>query len=120
MLAQRIEARIAEFQAQLIFVLGAETPVAFVASGKSRGFAQFANMNFGMDFQLDHDQSPSTVSRATNAAIQFSLRLNLEDLKQGFMSAVGKIVQSCPRTSRNDPWLIERTFIDNGLTCEAV
>jgi hypothetical protein len=53
-----VKAGIAELQAQLVLALRSETPVTFIAGGKSRAFAQFANVNFGMNFQRDHDNSP--------------------------------------------------------------
>jgi len=52
-----------------------------------------------------------------NATIQHSLSLNL---KEKFLSALRAFAQNAPRISRNDPWLIERTFRENGLTCKAV
>jgi hypothetical protein len=57
-LAHGVKAGIAEFQAQLVFALRVETPVAFMARGKSRALAQLANVNFGMNFQRDHQNFP--------------------------------------------------------------
>jgi hypothetical protein len=57
-LARGVKAGIAELQAQLVFALRVATPVAFMARGKSRARAQLANVNFGMNFQRDHQNSP--------------------------------------------------------------
>jgi len=54
MLAHGIKAGIAKFQAQLVFALRSETPVALVAGGKSRTLVEFASVNFWMNFQRDH------------------------------------------------------------------
>ena len=56
-LTHDVKAGIAELHAQLILALRSETPVTFIAGGKSRAFAEFANVNFGMNFQRDHDNS---------------------------------------------------------------
>jgi len=56
-LAHGVKAGIAELHAQLILALRSETPVTFITGGKSWAFAQFANVNFGMNFQRDHENS---------------------------------------------------------------
>jgi hypothetical protein len=56
-LAHGVKAGIAEFQAQLVFALRSKTAVAFIAVGKSWTLAQLANVNFGMNFQRDHENS---------------------------------------------------------------
>jgi hypothetical protein len=55
---QGVEAGIAQFQAQLVFAPRSETPVALEAGGKSRALAQFASVNFRMNFQRDHETLP--------------------------------------------------------------
>jgi predicted alternative tryptophan synthase beta-subunit len=55
---QHVKALVAQFQAQLVFTLRAETPVAFIASGKCRAFAQLLNLGFRMDFERNHCGSP--------------------------------------------------------------
>jgi hypothetical protein len=57
-LARGLKAAIAELQAQLVFALRVETPLAVGARGKGRAHAQFANVNFGMNFQCDLENSP--------------------------------------------------------------
>jgi hypothetical protein len=60
-----VEAVLAEGQGQLIFALGVETAVTFRTSRKRRAVAQFANVNFWMNFKSDHENSPgSTGARA--------------------------------------------------------
>lgn len=58
MLAHGVQARIAKLQAQLVFALRTETAMALVAGGKSRTLVEFASVNFGMNFQLDHETPP--------------------------------------------------------------
>jgi hypothetical protein len=61
MLAQGVEAGIAQLQAQLVFALRSKTPMALVAGGKSRALAQFASVNFGMNFQRNHETLPEVL-----------------------------------------------------------
>jgi hypothetical protein len=57
-MAKNIEAMVAEFEAELIFALGVEAAMAFVAGGKISAGGQFANVNFRMNFQSNHKNSP--------------------------------------------------------------
>jgi hypothetical protein len=58
-MAKRVKAAVAQFQAELIFAPGAEAAMAFVASGVLRALMPFLDVNFGMDFKSDHDNSPT-------------------------------------------------------------
>lgn len=50
MLAKCVKAGVAQFQAELVFTLGAETAVAFEAGGIVRALILFLDVNFGMNF----------------------------------------------------------------------
>jgi len=119
-LPRGVKARIAKLQAQLVFAFRAKTPVAFMARGKSRARAQFANVNFGMNFQRDHQNSPKTVDGTLDAKDSSKSRLNIKDLKHQLTTAVREFAHAALRISPNDPWLIERTACDIDLTCAAV
>ena len=119
-LAHGVKAGIAELQAQLVFALRVETPVAFMARGKSRARPQHANVNFGMNFPRDHQNSPQTVDGTLDAKTLPQARLNTKDLKQRFTVVVGEFARAALRISRKDTWLIERTSQDIDLTCTPV
>lgn len=57
-MAGGVKAGVAEIEAELIFTLGAEAAVAFVAGGIFRVLVLFANVNSGMDFERDHCKLP--------------------------------------------------------------
>jgi hypothetical protein len=52
-----VEAVLAQGQGQLIFALGVETAVTLRTSREGRAVAQFANVNFWMNFKSDHENS---------------------------------------------------------------
>jgi len=53
-----IEAVVTEADAKLIFTLGAKTAVAFKARGVLGPLKLLTNMNFGMNFERNHNNSP--------------------------------------------------------------
>lgn len=55
-----VEAVVTQIDAQLVFTLGMETPVAFVAGGVVGPFDLGAGVNGGMDFKCNHSSSPKT------------------------------------------------------------
>jgi hypothetical protein len=57
-LAQRVEAAVAQFQAQLVFALRMEGAVAFMTSCAGRAPRLFSGVNPGMDLERDHKISP--------------------------------------------------------------
>ncbi len=61
-----IETMIAELQAKLVFAPGVKAAVTFITSREFRAFVQFRNVDFGMDFERDHENSPRTREVARN------------------------------------------------------
>jgi hypothetical protein len=57
-LAQSVEASVTQPQALLVFASGPETSVTLVAGRIIRSLVLLAGMNFGMDFQHAHYNSP--------------------------------------------------------------
>jgi hypothetical protein len=55
-----VEAVPAKRQGKLIFRLGVKTAVTLRTSRKARLVAQFANVNFCMNFKRDHENSPKS------------------------------------------------------------
>jgi hypothetical protein len=53
-----IETMIAELQAKLVLALGVKAAVTFITSREFRAFVQFRNVDFGMDFERDHEKLP--------------------------------------------------------------
>ena len=53
-LAKRVEAMVAQLQAELVFAFGAEIAVTLAAGRIGRTLELFLNVNFGMNLELDH------------------------------------------------------------------
>lgn len=53
-----VKAGVAQGQAKLVFTLGPETAVAFVAGGILRMLQLLFGVNFGMNFQRGHENAP--------------------------------------------------------------
>jgi hypothetical protein len=59
-----VEAVLAKRQGQLDFALGVKTAVILRTSRKEGVVAQFANVNFWMNFKRDYENSPGMQGRA--------------------------------------------------------
>jgi len=59
-----VEAALAKRRRQLVFALGVKTAVTLRTSRKARAVAQFANVNFWMNFKRNHEDSPGMQGRA--------------------------------------------------------
>jgi hypothetical protein len=55
-----LEAVLANRQAKLVFALGLETALTLRTRRKGRVVAQFAKVNFCMNFKRDHENSPKS------------------------------------------------------------
>jgi hypothetical protein len=80
-MAEGIKAGVAEFEAKLVFAPGVKTAVAFVAGGIIRTLALFVDVNFRMNFKLDHKlpRSRRGTMDATMARVE---GLNPRDLRR--------------------------------------
>jgi hypothetical protein len=63
-MAQRVETVVAELEAKLVFALGVETAMTFVARGIIGALALFVDVNFGMNFMVDHRTPPRWIRGA--------------------------------------------------------
>jgi hypothetical protein len=55
-----VEAVLAKRQGKLVFALGVKTAMTLRTSRKGRVVAQFADVNFWMNFKRDHENSPKS------------------------------------------------------------
>lgn len=62
-----VEAVLAKRQGKLVFALGVKTAVALRTSRKGRVVAQFANVNFWMNFKRDDENSPKSAEARRDA-----------------------------------------------------
>jgi hypothetical protein len=60
----RVEAGVAEIQGQLVLAAGTETPVALITSGEIGVLVLLSRMNFRMNFQYGHENSPLNEGQA--------------------------------------------------------
>ena len=110
-----VEAVVAKRQGQLVFAFGVETAVTLRTSRKRRTVAQFANVNFWMNFKRDHENSPGSVgARAmpeTRRRSESSNEVAASDQRCTRTLSIPCAI--CPkastRTCGNTPWPIERT-----------
>ena len=59
-----VEAALAKRRRQLVFALGVKTAVTLRTSRKASAVAQFANVNFWMNFKRNHEDSPGMQGHA--------------------------------------------------------
>jgi hypothetical protein len=71
--AQCVEARVTQFQAELVFALWAKGTIALMASRVSRARLLFGNVNFRMDFEHSHRSSPNQRIGKRDAKVQISV-----------------------------------------------
>lgn len=104
-----VKAVLAQGQAQLVFALGVETPVTLRTGGKGWTLAQFANVNFWMNFERDHENSPTDAGARVMPENELHRALKLKGLADGFAERMRDFPQTSPTTCGITPWPIERT-----------
>ena len=78
--AQGFEARVAEFEAKLVFAFRLERVVAFVAGGVRWALALSSFVNFGMEFECIHNVSPPKYRRTQGPRLGHLFGLQGKDL----------------------------------------
>jgi len=113
--AGRVEAGIAQFQAKLVFAFRVEAAVTFITGRVIWTLLQFADMNFGMDFERDHFNSPRRVGQAgcQTWPLFGTEYIELTERRRRFLC---ELAQASGRISQWSPYWFERRTPDKHLT----